>query len=341
MKIRQTKKLAVLLPTYNAAPYLKESIDSVLNQTFTDFDLFVYDDCSTDATEEIISSYKDSRIFYIKNEKNIGVTKTLNKGLDYLLPHYKYVARMDADDWCFSERFEKQLYFMDENPEVIVCGTQGYWLKDMQQNPSEGWTYPVNSSYIKYYLLFGATFGHSSVVLRSQKMIEYNLRYDETKLSCQDWELWSRISKVGIMANLSDFLMKYRILENSNHRSLDKNNKHLEYRSRIISGYWEYFGCPFSEKEIYAFYFEEKKQSKRIFMTNTAKLITAFNAVFYQSKSELSFQDQGYFSYMLARRILSYWKRSGVSRKNLFIWFFILNRIEFMSKVRLVKSIIK
>lgn len=335
------KKLAVLLPTYNAAPYLKESIDSILNQTFTDFDLFVYDDCSTDATEEIIKSYQDSRIFYIKNEKNSGVTKTLNKGLDYLLPHYQYVARMDADDWCFPERFEKQLYLMDESPEFIVCGTQGYWLKDLALNPQTGWTYPTEPGYIKYNLLFGATFGHSSVILRSQKMTEYNLRYDETKESCQDWELWTRISKIGVMVNLPDFLMKYRILDNSNHRSFDKKNKHLEYRTQIISEYWRYFGYSFSRDEIFKLFFEEIKVPKEVFRAKTVAMITAFNGVFFQGKSELSFQDRQHFSYMLARRVLGYWKRSGVSRTNPFIWFFILKQVTFIGKVRLVKSIIR
>lgn len=335
------KKLAVLLPTYNAAPYLKESVDSVLNQIFADFDLYIYDDCSTDGSKEVISSFQDARIFYIKNEKNIGVTKTLNRGLDHLLSQYEYIARMDADDWCFPERFEKQLHFLDINPDITVCGTQGYWLKDLNVNPVEGWIYPVDSNYIKYNLLFGATFGHSSVIFRSKKMIEYNFRYDETKLSCQDWELWTRISKVEKMANLSDFLMKYRIIENSNHRAAAKMNTHLEYRSKIISTHWEYFGHLFSEKEIYEFYYEEKKQTKSAFITEIAKLITAFNAVFYQSKFELSLQDQRSFSYMLARRILSRWKRSGLSRINPLIWFSILSKVEFMNKIRLVKSIIR
>lgn len=75
---------------------------------------------------------------------------------------------MDADDWCYPERFEKQLEVLESDLELILCGTQGYWLKDIKQNPSEGWTYPVSSEYLNYYLLFGASFGHSSVVLRSE-----------------------------------------------------------------------------------------------------------------------------------------------------------------------------
>ncbi|SDW72377.1 glycosyltransferase family 2 protein [Flavobacterium degerlachei] len=341
MSIQNKKKLAVLLPTYNAASYLKESIDSVLNQTFTDFDLYIYDDYSQDNTAELIGCYHDSRIFYIKNEKNIGVTKTLNKGLDYLLPHYEYVARMDADDWCYPERFEKQLQVLDKNEEVFLCGTQGYWLKDLNLSPNEGWSYPVSAEYIKYYLLFGATFGHSSVVLRSAAFIENELRYDETKVNCQDWELWSRVSKIGVMVNLADFLMKYRIVGNSNHRSPEKQQIHFENRSKIIASYWAVFGITFSEVEIYNLYYACETVSNQDFRTNVDKMIAAFNLVFEESKAELSVTDQKNFSYLLARKVLSYWKRSGVSRNDFVVWFFILRQVQFMNKMRLLKSIIR
>ncbi|MCH4551235.1 glycosyltransferase family 2 protein [Aestuariibaculum lutulentum] len=335
------RKLAVLLPTYNAAPFLSDSIDSVLNQTFQDFDLYVYDDCSTDNTKEIIESFKSSKIHYIKNKFNIGLTKTLNKGLSLLLPEYEYIARMDADDWCFPERFEKQLHYLETFPEFVMCGTQGYWLKDMTQTPQDGWIYPTEMSYIKYNLLFGATFGHSSVILRSQKILEYSLRYDESKINCQDWELWTQISKVGKMANLPDFLMKYRILEHSNHRSPEKQKLNIEYRSNIIASYWKHFGFSFSEKEIYHLYYSEINIDKGVFKMKAEKMINAFNGIFEQSISELSKANQKNFSYKLARRVLSYWKRSGVNRMNPFIWFFILKKIRFMGKMRLIKSLIR
>ncbi|WP_370479371.1 glycosyltransferase family 2 protein [Tamlana flava] len=335
------KKLAVLLPTYNAAPYLKESIGSVLNQTFKDFDLYIYDDCSTDDTKEIIESFKSSQIYYIKNEQNIGLTKTLNKGLTFLLTQYEYIARMDADDWCFPDRFKKQLQFLENNQEVVLCGTQGYWLKDMTQNPQDGWVYPTESTYIKYNLLFGATFGHSSVVFRSQKISEHHLRYDESKINCQDWELWTRISKIGNMANLPDFLMKYRILDDSNHRSPDKQKLNIEYRSSIIASHWQTFGFSFSAAEIKGLYYSEKEVERAIFKIEVEKIIHAFNGVFEQSKSELSKSNQKHFSYKLARRVLSYWKRSGVNRMSPSIWFFILKRIRFMGKMKLIKSLIR
>lgn len=335
------KKLAVLLPSYNAAAYLKDSIDSVLNQTFTDFDLFIYDDCSTDTTEAVVSSYANARIFFHKNETNLGIAKTLNRGLEELLPQYEYIARMDADDWCFQQRFEKQLLFMNDNPKVILCGTQGYWLKDIRQNPLKGWEYPTNPEYIRYYLLFAASFGHSSVIFRSQPIIDHALRYDETISTCEDWDLWVRISQIGEMANLPDFLMKYRILENSNHRSAEKINKHLEERSVIISKYWSYFGISFSAQEIFKLYYGKKRISSAEFNLTIQQLIRAFNVIYRKGTTELCSEDRAKFSYLLARKILSYWKRSQSSRYNPFTWIKIISEVRFMNKVKLLKSIIR
>lgn len=335
------KKLAVLLPTYNTALYIKASIDSILNQSFDDFDLYIYDDCSTDNTAEIVLSYANPRIFYNKNTKNLGIAKTLNRGLDELLPQYEFIARMDADDWAYPQRFEKQLDFLNKNKEIILCGTQGYWLKDINQNPAAGWEYPTNSEYIKYYLLFAATFGHSSVIFRSQSFAIYNLRYDETITTCEDWELWVRISKIGKMANLPDFLMKYRILENSNHRSSEKINKHLAERSKIISNYWSYFDIPFLEQEIYDLYFGKIGVSRREFNSQIQKLTDAFNKIYDKTEHHLSIKDSNNFRYLLARKILNYWKRSQVSRYDPLVWIVIVTRVKFMNKMKLVKSIIR
>jgi glycosyltransferase involved in cell wall biosynthesis len=336
------KKLAVLLPTFNAALYIKESIDSILDQTFTNWDLYIYDDCSTDNTAEIVSSYSDPRIFYRKNKENSGIAKTLNKGLDELLPSYEFIARMDADDWAYPQRFEKQLDVLGNQGEIIVCGTQGYWVQDINQNPSAGWEYPIDNEYIKYYLLFAATFGHSSIILRSHDFIENRLRYDETITTCEDWELWVRVSKIGKMTNVPDFLMKYRILEYSNHRSPEKIEKHFEERSKIISEYWKYFNVLISSQEVYDLYFSKKEVSKKEFYIKIKKVITAFNVIYYHSLDQhLSLKDSSDFSYMMSRKILNYWKRSGVSRLSALSWFFILNEVKFMNKVKLVKSIIR
>lgn len=332
------KKLAVLLPTYNAAAYLNESIDSVLNQTFADFDLYVYDDCSTDNTEQIISEYKDSRVYYRKNKVNSGIAKTLNSGLEELLSRYEYIARMDADDWAYPERFQKQIDFLDTNQEVILCGTQGYWLKDINQNPDSGWKYPTTYEFIKCYLLFAASFGHSSVIFRSDSFQKQHLRFNETIETCEDWDLWIHVVQTGQVVNLPDFLMKYRILESSNHRSIQKINKHLEERSKIISNYWANFGIDFKPEEVFEYYYGNEVISKTEFIKKTKKLISVFNAIYFQSEPHLKLKERENFSYMLARRILDFWKRSKVSRWDLMTWILVVNEVKFRNKIKLIKS---
>ncbi|MFV8271455.1 glycosyltransferase family 2 protein [Flavobacterium sp. GT2N3] len=335
------KKLAVLLPTYNASPYLNESIDSILNQTFTDFDLYVYDDCSIDNTEEIISQYRDPRLFYRKNIENSGIAKTLNIGLEELLPQYEYIARMDADDWAYPERFQKQLDFLDKNQEISMCGTQGYWLKDINQNPTSGWKYPLNNDYIKCYLLFAATFNHQSIIFQSKFLIENSLRYDERITTCEDWEMWTRIVKVSKIVNLPDFLIKCRILPFSNHHSPLNKKKHLQERSKIISDYWANFNIALKPEQVYEYYYDTKVILKSEFVKKIKILIKIFNQLYKTSTNDLGLEEKKEFAYMLARKMLDYWKRSKVSRFDPMIWILIVKEVKFINKIKLLRSQIR
>lgn len=333
------KKLAVLLPTYNAACYLKDSVASILNQAYTDFDLYVYDDCSTDNTTEGMLNFTDPRIFYKKNETNLGISKTLNIGLEALLPKYEFIARMDADDWAFPERFQKQIDFMEQNQSVMLCGTQGFWLKNMIENPLTGWEYPFRNNYLKLYLLFGASFGHSSLVLRSEFFVINNLRYNENVKTCEDWDLWIKVSKIGEISNLPDFLMKYRIVSSSNHRAPENKMLHLKERSIIISNYWKTFNIDLSPEQVFEYYYDTNSNSlKENFYYKLKILIDSFNDLFSKHSQDLFNSEKKQFSYMLARKVLDFWKRSGSSKYNLIIWFVLLNRIKFIKKAKLIRS---
>jgi glycosyltransferase involved in cell wall biosynthesis len=335
------KTLAVLLPTYNAAAYIEHSMDSILNQTFTDFDLFVYDDCSTDHTEALVRGYKNPRVHYKKNKENLGIAKTLNRGLNALLPYYEYVARMDADDWAYPERFKKQLDYLEQHQDVVMCGTQGYWIKDMALHPESGWEYPVRHAYIRYYLLFAATFNHQSVIFKSRFLLAHQLQYDESIATCEDWEFWTRIIKKGKLVNLSEFLMKCRILPFSNHHSPLHRDKHLQERSKIISDYWAHFNMEISPKQIFDFYYSEDPVSKQQFIYNTKILIQNFNALYTKASHDLTIEECRSFSYMLARRILNYWKRAKLSRFDVVIWWHIVREVTFMNTLKLIKSIMR
>ncbi|MEZ7497270.1 glycosyltransferase family A protein [Flavobacterium sp. Arc3] len=332
------KKLAVLMPTYNCAIYLQESIDSILNQTYSEFDFYIYDDFSTDDSFKIISNYTDKRIFYIKNERNLGIAKTLNLGLEKLLPNYEYIARMDADDWCFPERFQKQVDFMDQHKEITMSGTQGFWLRKMSTNPVSGWEYPTKDDFLKYYLLFGASFGHSSVIFRTNFFLNSQLRYNQEIQTCEDWDLWIRVSRISQIANLPDFLMKYRIVLTSNHRLEKNKNTHLRERSVLISNYWKTFNIKLSPQQVFEFYYDTNKNIQKNFRIKLKIIIDSFNELFLNHANSLEKEDRKKIRYLLSRKMLDFWKRSNVSRYNLLIWFLILQRVKFNTKIRLIKS---
>jgi len=335
------KKLAVLIPTYNSAQYLKESIDSILNQTYSNFDVYVYDDYSTDNSKEIIESYTDRRVFYRKNDQNLGISKTLNRGLRELLSQYQFIARMDADDWAFPERFQRQIDFLEKNESVMLCGTQGFWLKNIAENPSSGWEYPIRNNYLKLYLLFGASFGHSSIILRSNFFIFNNLKYDENIKTCEDWDLWIRVSEKGEVQNLPDFLMKYRIVQTSNHRSAENKNIHLKERAVIISNYWKTFNIDLFPEEVFEFYYGSHDNLKHGFQIKLKKIIDSFNKLFINNTNDLKKEDISKFQYLLARKIYDFWKRSNISNYNPIIWFIILTKVKFICTVKLINSQLK
>lgn len=204
------QKVSVLMPVYNTEEsFLREAIESILNQTFKDFEFLIINDGSTNNAEEIILSYNDERIKYIKNECNIGLIKTLNKGLE--LAQGEYIARMDSDDISLSERFEKQVKFLDENPEIGVLGT---WFNCFPKNRIVETA--IDSENIKEKMLVSSNeIGHPTVMIRNSALKNFNVKYDENELYVEDYALWlSLIDKVKF-ANIPEVLLNYRMHKNS------------------------------------------------------------------------------------------------------------------------------
>jgi len=200
--------VTVLMPVYNGRRYLDDAIESILKQTYKDFEFLIIDDGSTDESEEIIRSYSDNRIRLVCNQKNIGLAATLNQGIG--ISHGKYVVRMDCDDISLPERLETQFYFMEKNPRIAVCGT---WV-DTFGSINSTWKYPLENDEMRSQLLFASCLVHPSVIIRKASVIKDCLYYDESFIRSQDYELWVRISKKHVLANIGKVLLKLRIHEN-------------------------------------------------------------------------------------------------------------------------------
>ena len=182
---------------------MPESIDSILSQTFRDFELMIINDGSSDNSEEIIKSYNDSRIVYKKHSKNEGLIATLNEGIDQA--RGKYIIRMDADDVSMPRRFEKQVAFMEENSAYGLLGT---WTQVMDSE--EIYRPYIDDMTIRVEQLRLNQFIHTSVILRKSVLIEHQLYYSNDFYATEDYEFWVRVAACCKVANLDEVLVKYR-----------------------------------------------------------------------------------------------------------------------------------
>lgn len=201
-----TPLISVLMSVYNGEDYLRESIDSILGQTLTDFEFIIVDDGSVDGTSKVLNSVSDPRVVRINNQKNFGLSASLNKGIS--IARGRYIARMDADDISLPCRLEKQMVFMEEHLDIAVCGT---WVELIGDVQATVWKHPLEYSGIYSRLLFSNPLVHSSVMIRASAFHANRLLYDDTVRFAQDYDLWSRSIEKFRFANIGQVLLYYRI----------------------------------------------------------------------------------------------------------------------------------
>ena len=199
-------KVTVLMSVYNGEKYLQEAIDSILRQTFKDFEFLIINDGSTDKTGEILESYNNPRIKIINNEKNIGLTKSLNKGLR--LARGEYIARQDADDISMPERLEKEVEFLEMHQDYAVVGT---FAKIINENSEILYFLerPVEDLKIREIFKKDNCIIHGSSMIRRACLSDTGF-YNELIIRSQDYELWLRLSKKYRLANIPKYLYIWR-----------------------------------------------------------------------------------------------------------------------------------
>ena len=229
-------KITVLMPVYNGGKYLNDAIESVLNQSFSDFEFLIINDGSTDNSEGVIKKYQqqDTRIVYIKNEENIGLQKTLNKGLSF--SKTDFLARMDSDDiWCDKDKLQKQFDFLKKNPDHALVGTA---METMDEKGSKLQTikFKESDNEIRNVILFSSQFAHPSVMISERALDEIGFYATDNKYkNVEDYELWLRIGTKYKFANLPDVCLRYRI-----HSSSVSMQNQFKHRIDWIRLTWEY-----------------------------------------------------------------------------------------------------
>lgn len=219
------KLISIILPVFNADKYLSKALDSILNQTFFNFEVICINDGSNDKSLDILKKYEanDNRIIVISRE-NKGLIYSLNEAIS--LAKYDYIARMDADDINRPDRLKKQLSYLTKHQDIAVLGCS-YDLID-KNDKLISTRKPVSSSFfIKSSLLFGSPFAHPSVMF-NRKLLGNNLYYDEQYLFAEDYELWLRLSKKYKFKNLKDKLFLYRVINTS----ISRKNKNEQIKTK-------------------------------------------------------------------------------------------------------------
>ena len=217
--------VSVILPVYKGAAYLKNAIESILQQSFTSFELVIVNDASPDNSEEIIRQFTDPRIKYFKSDINLGLVGALNKAIS--LSSGKYLARMDQDDFSFKDRLKIQYEFLENNPEYIVAGTKVRILGTERLKE-----YPATNEEIKMKLVFGAPFAHPAVMIRKSILDDNDLQYEEQYRHAEDFGLWMRLSALGKMINLDYVGLDYRIHETQYTKVFTDDSRDVYYTIR-------------------------------------------------------------------------------------------------------------
>lgn len=200
-----TPRVSVIIPARNAEAYIRESLSSILKQTFSDFELIVIDDGSSDSTSEIVLKLSiDKRVLLIKNPHGGNMSSALNLGISR--SSGGYLVRMDADDIALPNRLRTQVDFMDKNPQIVAVGS---YVRTFGSSISRTWRFPTAPAGVNAELLFRNPLAHPSVIIRKSAMEKIG-GYDTHFQYCQDYALWSRLTCIGQIANIPSVLLKYR-----------------------------------------------------------------------------------------------------------------------------------
>ena len=210
----ETPLVSVIIPCYNCEKFLRPALNSIINQTYRNLEIIIINDGSTDKTVEIIKEFQkfDQRIVFIDNIQNKGLIFTLNKGI--VCSQGKYIARMDSDDISLENRIEQQVNYMENNPDISVCGTNSYII-DEDDNIKGKSKLPISVSENFQFMAYSSTIYHPTVLMRSD-IIKKEF-YNNDFIHAEDYELWCRLlyKKNEKIVNLPEYLFKYRKVSTS------------------------------------------------------------------------------------------------------------------------------
>lgn len=235
VNIQDKPLVSIVMSVYNGEKYLKEAIESILNQTYTNFEFIIINDGSSDRSLQKIKNYqkKDKRILLINNHENKGLIYSLNKG--FKVSKGKYIARMDADDISEKTRIWEQVNFLEKNKEISLCSTYIKMFKSNFKFFSKKFKTEIDSENIKVKLLFKNYIAHPTIMIRKKIVESYKLRYNLDDRGMEDYAMWLYLSKVEKIATIPKYLLKYRFLGTSiSSKALQEIDEHKKRLKNIF-----------------------------------------------------------------------------------------------------------
>lgn len=216
--------VSVLVPVFRPQEsHLRQAIESVLGQTYANFELLLLDDCPDSPSGAIVRSYADPRIRYAANERNLGISESRNRLI--AMARGEYLALLDHDDICLPTRLEKQVAYMQEHPEAGVVSSQLRYIP--KQTVS---SYPEEDLGIKMALMFGCALPHTAAMIRRSVLDKSSVRYEKEYSPAEDYRLWARLFPLTTFHNMQEALVEYR---------LHKGNTTLQTRGKMQTAHWE------------------------------------------------------------------------------------------------------
>lgn len=222
-----TPALSVVMPMYNAQDYVARSIDSVLGQDFTDFELIIVNDGSTDASRNVVQGFDDARIRFFENEQNLGLAGARNRALAQV--RAPLIACQDADDISLPERFGKQAAHLESNPNTVVVGSSMEVVNERYEH--RGWfDLHCSDAMVRWAMYFGHPFAQPTVMMRSAALESVN-GYDDAYPFAEDFDLWFRLGEIGRLENLPERLVRY--VRHDDSVSIGSRPIQLEYELKV------------------------------------------------------------------------------------------------------------
>lgn len=271
-------KISVVMPVYNGAEFLAEAIESVLKQSFPDFELVIVNDGSSDNSETVIKGFSDKRIVYVKNELNKGLIFSLNKGIS--IAKGVFVARMDHDDVADAHRFEKQINEFVKDPDLVICGS---FIKTFENSKEEFISHMQSThAQILSSIFFTCPFAHPTVMMKKEALLKLNTVYREDYPHSEDYDLWSRLVFSGKCKNIPEYLLNYRV--HSSQVSTVYENYKYESVMKIQANILSHFSIipSASESAILLNLFKGVSRKDKVYLNETALLLNKIYTAFVQ-----------------------------------------------------------